>query len=147
MSHVRKQIRDAVGTALTGLSTTGTRVYKSRVYPLETGKLPGLAIYTKSEEIQNNTIGAPRTQIRILEVMVEAYVMANTAFDDTIDAISLEVEEALYTNASLGGKAKGLDVVSFESDYSGDGEKVVGVGRFTIQVTYSTKENDIETAT
>lgn len=73
--------------------------------------------------------------------------MANTAFDDTIDAISLEVEEALYTNASLGGKAKGLDVVAFESDYSGDGEKVVGVGRFTVQVTYSTKENDIETAT
>jgi len=147
MSHVRKQIRDAVVTALTGLSTTGNRVYKSRIYPLETGKLPGLAIYTKSEEIQNNTIGAPRTQIRILEVMVEAYVMANTAFDDTIDAISLEVEEALYTNSSLGGKAKGLDVVAFESDYSGDGEKVVGVGRFTVQVTYSTKENDIETAT
>ena len=73
--------------------------------------------------------------------------MANTAFDDTIDAISLEVEEALYTIASLGGKAKGLDVVAFESDYSGDGEKVVGVGRFTVQVTYSTKENDIETAT
>ena len=66
MSHVRKQIRDAVVTALTGLSTTGSRVYKSRIYPLETGKLPGLAIYTKSEEIQNNTIGAPRTQIRIL---------------------------------------------------------------------------------
>ncbi len=147
MSHVRKQIRDAVVTALTGLSTTASRVYKSRIYPLESGKLPGLAIYTKSEEIQNNTIGKPRTQVRILEVMVEAYVMANTAFDDTIDAISLEVEEALYANATLGGKAKELDIVSFESDFSGEGEKVVGVGRFTVQVTYTTKENDIETAT
>lgn len=145
MSHLRKQIRDAVVTALTGLTTTGTRVYKSRVYPLETGKLPGLCIYTKSEEISTTTINRPRTQIRTLEVIVEAYVMVNTNFDDTIDTISVEVEEALYTNALLGGLSKELNILSFDADYSGEGEKVVGVGRWTVNVIYTDKENDVET--
>lgn len=145
MSHLRKQIRDAVVTALTGLTTTGTRVYKSRVYPLETGKLPGLCIYTKSEEISTTTINRPRTQIRNLEVIVEAYVMVNTNFDDTIDTISVQVEEALYNNALLGGLAKELNILSFDADYSGEGEKVVGVGRWTVNVIYTDKENDVET--
>lgn len=145
MSHIRKRIRDAVVTALTGLTTTGTRVYKSRVYPLESGKLPGLCIYTKSEDISTTTINRPRTQIRTLEVVIEGYVMANSAFDDTIDQISVEVEEALYTNALLGGLAKETNILSFDADYSGEGEKVVGVGRWTVNVIYTDKENDVET--
>lgn len=78
--------------------------------------------------------------------MVECYVMANTNFDNTIDTIAVEVEEALYSNITLGGKAKDINTVAFESEYSGDGEQVVGVGRFTVEVTYSTKENDLEVA-
>ena len=35
MAHVRQQIRDAIVTALTGLTTTGTNVFRSRIYPLE----------------------------------------------------------------------------------------------------------------
>ena len=41
--HARKQIRDAVETACTGLTTTGANVSASRVYAHET--LPSLAIY------------------------------------------------------------------------------------------------------
>lgn len=144
MSHIRKQIRDAIVTALTGLTTTGSRIYKSRIYPLESGKLPGLCVFTKSEEISNETINPPRTQMRTLDVMVESYVMANSNIDDSLDAISLEVEEAIYSNQTLGSLAKGIDIVSFEADYSGDGEKVVGVGRLTLSVYYTTKENDLE---
>lgn len=144
MSHLRKQIRDAVVTALTGLATTSTRVYKTRIYPLETGKLPGLCIYTRSEEISNETINPPRTQLRTLEVVVESYVMANSNIDDSLDAISLEVEEAIYSHQTLSGLAKGIDITSFEADYSGEGEKIVGVGRLTLSVYYTTKENDLE---
>lgn len=76
--------------------------------------------------------------------MVESYVMANSNIDDSLDAISLEVEEAIYSHQTLGGLAKGIDIVSFEADYSGDGEKVVGVGRLTLSVFYTAKENDLE---
>jgi len=49
-NHIRQQIREKFGTLLTGLTTTGSNVYQSRVYPLENANLPALIIYTKSEE-------------------------------------------------------------------------------------------------
>ena len=49
-NHLRQQIRERIGTTLTGLSTTGSNVFQSRVYPLEDTNLPALVIYTKSEE-------------------------------------------------------------------------------------------------
>jgi len=49
MSHVRQQIREAVATRLTGLTTTGVNVFASRVYSLADEKLPALAVYTRSE--------------------------------------------------------------------------------------------------
>lgn len=146
MSHIRKQIRDALVTAVTGLTTTGSRVYRSRVYPLESGKLPGLCVYTKSEEVTNSTLTRPRTQTRQLEASVEAYLMANTNFDDTLDTIAVEIEEAIYSNAALNALVKQINITGFEADYSGDGEKVVGVGNFSVQIIYSARENEIETA-
>lgn len=146
MSHIRKQIRDALVTAVTGLTTTGSRVYRSRVYPLESGKLPGLCVYTKSEEVTNSTLTRPRTQTRQLEASVEAYLMANTNFDNTLDTIAVEIEEAIYSNAALNALVKQINITGFEADYSGDGEKVVGVGNFNVQIIYSARENDIETA-
>lgn len=146
MSHIRKQIRDALVTAVTGLTTTGSRVYRSRVYPLESGKLPGLCVYTKSEEVTNSTLTRPRTQTRQLEASVEAYLMANTNFDDTLDTIAVEIEEAIYSNTALNALVKQINITGFEADYSGDGEKVVGVGNFSVQIIYSARENDIETA-
>lgn len=146
MSHIRKKIRDALVTAVTGLTTTGSRVYRSRVYPLESGKLPGLCVYTKSEEVTNATLTRPRTQTRQLEASVEAYLMANTNFDDTLDTIAVEIEEAIYSNSALNALVKQINITGFEADYSGDGEKVVGVGNFNVQIIYSARENDIETA-
>ena len=37
----------------------------------------------------------PRTQMRQLEVSVEAYVKGNANLDNTLDTIAVEVEEAL----------------------------------------------------
>ncbi len=94
MAHLRKQIRDNVVTALTGLSTTGSRVYASRVYPMAAAKLPGLCVYAKSEEVETTTTTRPRTQLRTLTLSVEGFAVATSGLDNTLDAISLEVEEA-----------------------------------------------------
>lgn len=48
MSHARQKIRDAVVTLITGLTTTGTRVYDTKLYNLDPSEdLPGLVVYTK----------------------------------------------------------------------------------------------------
>ena len=146
MAHVRKSIRDNIKTTLTGLTTTGTNVFQTRFYPLAEAKLPALAIYTKSETSEYGTIKTPRTQVRTLDVTVEAYVSGNTNVDNTLDTIATEVEEALYTDLTRGGNAKETRVTSFDADFSGDGENPVGVGRFAIEVIYVTLENDVETA-
>jgi len=146
VAHVRKSIRDNIKTTLTGLTTTGTNVFQTRFYPLAEAKLPALAIYTKSEVTEYGTIHTPRTQIRTLDVTVEAYVSGNTNVDNTLDTISKEVEEALYTDLTRGGNAKETKVISFDADFSGDGENPVGIGRFAIEVLYVTLESDVETA-
>lgn len=146
MAHVRKTIRDNITTTLTGLTTTGSNVYQTRFYPLAEAKLAGLCIYTNSESTETSTITVPRTQLRTLEVMVEAYVKGTTGIDDTLDTIAVEVEEALTTDITRGGNAKDTKVTAFEASYAGDGDQPVGVGRFTVEVLYATLENDIETA-
>ena len=146
MAHVRKSIRDNIATTLTGLTTTGSNVYVTRFYPLAEAKLSGLCIYTNSEATEFATLTPARTQMRALEVMVEAYVKGVSSIDDTLDTIAVEVEEALATDITRGGNAKDTKVTAFEATYAGEGDQPVGVGRFTVEVLYATLENDIETA-
>jgi hypothetical protein len=146
MAHVRKQIRDAIVTATTGLTTTGSNVFRSRIYPLEQTKLPGLCIFTRSEAVEFDTLTMARSINRVLDVMIEAYVSATANYDNTLDQIAVEVEEALAANVTLGNLAKDTQVTAFEADFSGDGEQPVAIGRFTVTVQYRTAENDVETA-
>ncbi|MGB0600492.1 MAG: hypothetical protein ACPGLY_27765 [Rubripirellula sp.] len=144
MAHIRKLIRDNIETTLTGLSTTGSNVFASRVYPIQTARMPGLCIYTSSETIEAQTIKPPRGLIRSLEVSVEAYVESATA-DDVLDGIAAEVEAAMTTDLTRGGNAKDTRLVSFEADFAGEGERPVVVGRFIFEIVYSTQETDAET--
>lgn len=146
MAHVRTNIRNNIATTLTGLTTTGSNVYVTRLFPLGAGKLPGLCIYTRGEATQYSTVNPPRTQMRTLDVIVEAYVKGTSSIDATIDTISVELEEALYADLTRGGYAKDTRIENFDVEYDGEGDQSVGVARFTITVTYVTVENDIEAA-
>jgi hypothetical protein len=144
MAHVRKLIRDNIETTLTGLTTTGTNVFASRVYPIQSARMPGLCIYTSSEQVEALTIKPPRGLIRSLEVSVEAYVESAVA-DDVLDAIAAQVEAAMATDITRGGNAKDTKLRSFEAEFVGEGEKPVVVGRFIYEILYSTTEADAET--
>lgn len=146
MAHVRKQIRDAIVAATTGLSITGSNVFRSRIYPIEQTKLPGLCIFTKSEAVEFDTLTMSRSVNRVLDVTIEAYVSATINYDNTLDEIAVEVEEALAADPTLGSLAKDTQVTAFEADFSGDGEQPVAIGRFTVTVQYRTSETDVETA-
>lgn len=144
MAHVRKLIRDDIETTLTGLATTGSNVYQTRVYPIAEDRLPGLAIYTSTEATDYATITPPRTQVRTLSVSVDVYAKAVTAYDDLLDAACVEIEEALYTDRTRGGNAKDTRIIAFDSDFSGDGDQPVARATLTVEVDYVTIENDVE---
>ena len=146
MAHIRKLIRDEITATLTGLTTTGSNIDQTRVYPLAENKLPGLAIYTSSESTEYATINPPRTQIRTLTVNVEIYVRGLTGYDNTLDQIALEIEEALYTDLTRGGYAKETRVTGFEAEFSGEGDEPVAFATMNIEVDYMTLENDLETS-
>ncbi len=137
--HARKQIRDAVVTALTGLTTTGSRVYASRVYPMGSANLPGLCIYTVEEDIEEATGPRPRTLSRILDVAIEIYAKDNAALDDTIDKICAEVETALGNTKPA--SVKDLVLSSANTRYDGEGDQPHGVARMVFDAYYQTKED------
>ena len=146
MAHVRKTIREYFGTQLTGLTTTGSNVFESRVYPMQSSKLPAVLIYTTSEESAESAFSSKRVQNRVLDVMVEGYVRAIANFDDTLDQIATEVEGAILDDPTLGGIAVNTELTGTEANYSGDSEQPVGTIRLTFQVQYRTETGQPETA-
>lgn len=145
-NHIRQQIREYIGTTLTGLTTTGSNVYESRVYPLENARLPALIIYTKSETSEPIVIGTDRVMSRELAVVVEGYAKATSDFDDTIDTISKEVEQAIAADRTLDGKAKDTYLESTEIEFNGEGEKPLGYVSLTFLTNYYVKEKNPDVA-
>ena len=95
MAHKRTSIRNNVTTALTGLTTTGSNVFESRIYPNELSKLPLLNIYSNTETSELSSIGKIE---RNLEIQVEGFAKATSNIDETLDTIAKEVEIALATD-------------------------------------------------
>jgi|TARA_R100000278_G_C5473410_1_gene165370 hypothetical protein len=145
-NHIRQQIREYFGTTLTGLTTTGSNVYESRVYPIENTKLPALVIYTKSETSEPIVIGTDRVMSRELSVVVEGYAKATSNFDDTIDTISKEVEEAIAADRTLDGLAKDTYLESTEIEFNAEGEKPLGYVSLTFLTNYYVQETNPDVA-
>lgn len=145
MSHVRQQIRDRIATLVTGLPLTGTRVYKMRSYALDKDKLPALLVYTLNETSSLITIGT-RTLRRNLNVAVEAIASGTADIHDTVDAICVDVEEAIAADFSLSGLVKSCVLTNTEIDVLTEGERPISSARLTFDVQYVTAIDNVETA-
>ena len=143
MAHKRQAIRERVASTLTGLTTTGSNVFQSRVYPIENTKLPCLLIYTREETSEPLTTNPPRAIEKILSLVVEGYVKANTNFDDTIDTICEEVEEALFTDRLINDLALDSFLVNTDISYNGEGDNPLGIVVMTFHITYHHTEGSI----
>ena len=146
MAHVRQQIRERAATTLGALTTTGSRVYQSRIYPLGSNNLPGLLIYTKSEDSQPETMGTTRTLLRNLSLVVEGYVKQVSNFDDKVDLICSEVETAMSGDITLNNLAKNSYLESTEINYNDEGDQPLGTCVLTYMVEYMTAEDDPDSA-
>ncbi len=146
MAHVRKLLRDSITSTLTGLSTTGSNVYQSRVYPLASNKLPGLLIFSKNEEVEYSSMGLPRIQERTVSFTLEIYVKGVSGYDNSLDQICLEIEEALYADITLDGNAANLMLRDFSAEFSGDGDQPIALASMTIDVLYRVRENNPDIA-
>jgi hypothetical protein len=147
MTHVRKQIRDALVETLTGLNTVKSRVFASRVHPMNDNELPCLLVYTRNESAAPITMTRPRRMERSLSVMVDACVKMAAGYDDKLDKIAVEVEKAIYNSTSLRAIAKDIVLTESEIKITGEAEKPVAVISMTFEAVYFVAENDPETLT
>jgi hypothetical protein len=138
--HLHKQIRTALVTKLTGLTTSGVRVYANRLQPLPDALSPTLLITLDEERAEGITLHAPQMQERSLTVVVSAVAKATSALDDTLDLMSKEVETALAAGITVAGRL--LDVfytgMTFEDE---QGDKPVGVKRMTFSIPFTAMSN------
>ena len=145
MAHLRQSIRERIGTLVTGLSTTGSNVFQSRVYPVEDGSLPCLLVYTTSEESEVTEIASPRPMTRFLNVTVQGVVGATTP-DDTLDDISKEVEVALAGDVTINSLANNSFLASTTIEFNAEGAKPIGTVMLNYIVEYRNVDNNPESA-
>jgi hypothetical protein len=124
--HVRKQLRTALATRLTGLTTTSTRVHGYRVDPLQISELPALSVEVLGDEVEDITVHGPAQQERVVEVHVKGIAGTVGIPDDTLDLIAKEVEIALATVLTVASKSVQMHYRRCQIEFS-DGEKVAGV--------------------
>lgn len=139
MTHARQTIREAFVTALTGLSTTGARVYASRTQPLSRGDLPALLVYAQDENAETSS---GRTLDRTVTITVEGVAAANSDLDDTLDDIAEEVEAAIGADPTVGGVVRDAVYQASEIEFDPDGETQGGMIRLAFAVDYRTTESN-----
>lgn len=115
MTHKRTSIRTALVAALTGLATTGSRVYASRLRPLTAADVPAILVSTLGEEMVVTHLGGGLPVQREMRVALEVIVKAVANYESTADTILGEIEAALFTShVSLGGNVHSVSLASIE---------------------------------
>ena len=145
-THVRQQIREAVATLCTGLTTTGTRVFQSRIYPLNEDLQPTLIIYSQDESSTFETLGSVRLLERNLNLIIEGFCEGSSNIDDTLDTIAKEVETVLAGNRTLSGKCRDLFLSNTRINFDGTGNKSTGSISLQYDIIYYVNENEPQTA-
>lgn len=138
--HLHKQIRAAVVSKLTGLTTSSTRVYANRLQPLPDALSPTLLVFIDSERAESVTMHAPVMQERELTLQVAAYAKATSALDDTLDLMSKEVETALAAGITVGSATLYPMYTGMEFDDE-QADKPVGVKRMSFTISYTAMSN------
>lgn len=137
-NHLHRQIREAVATALTGLTTSGARVYPNRLHPFESTSLPGLRITVESDQVTPLTVHEPHIQGHQLAIAVECVAKAIADLDDTCDQMAKEVEIALSAGVSVGGHMVYPVLTGSEYDDEAAGTPA-GSKRLTFSVEYESQ--------
>lgn len=136
--HVRRQLRDQIAGVITGLTTTGSKVFKSRAYPIQETDLPCLLVKTENERIEYLTVNPPAQQERDITVTIDAIVRANSSLDDTLDKICKEVEIAIENASTI---SSNIQLAGTNIDTSVVGSQPVGMATMIYRMKVYTLSN------
>lgn len=132
-THVRRQIREAAKTVVTGLATTGSRVTTGDPYAKTADDGAFLAV-AAPEDTRNPDLDGGNVRGRQLSLVVLGFAEA-IAIEDVLDAIGLEVESALE-GQTFGGLVKDINFVRATKTMDDVGKKRSGEIRIEFAVDY-----------
>lgn len=140
MSHPRSIIRNAIINQLNGKTNADDRVYGNRAKPLFDQFLPAVLVYAKDENILEDRFDSDGfgPLKRDLEIAIEAVILGGDDFDQKLDDLSNQIENALDGFEIDTRKSDILKLKSTEIDSSIEGSKIYGAIRLTYSVTYLT---------
>lgn len=132
--HARQAIREAAAAAVTGLASTGSRVFQSRMRAQDA--LPCWLVTTNGEVVERADLGD--LQERDLEIEFVGVAKAAANVDDTLDTMAEEAEVAIGANNTLGGRVKRMHLVRLQVEFDDELEQPVGLVHLTYRCTYFT---------
>lgn len=136
MTAARTEIRRAVVERLTGLPTTGNRVYHGRSRPLKENHEPTLLVYAVNEQSGRPIEGNPASLGRMLLMVVEGRVSTAEVPDDILDVIASEVEGALR-NSENDLNVFDIMLQSTAIETRGEGSRHIGEINLVYVIRYS----------
>ena len=140
MNHPRSIIKNSIINQLNGKTDAEDRVYGNRAKPLFDQFLPAILVYAKEENIleerfETDGFGPLK---RELEIAIEAVILGGDDFDQKLDNLASQIENALDGFEFETRKSDILKLKSTEIDSSIEGSKIYGAVRLTYSVTYLT---------
>jgi len=147
--HARQQILAAMQARLTGLPRTGGNLFIARRADLAAAQLPALRLEAGPEQSalhagagQPRGIGPARLLARQVDIRVEVVAQDSTAVPAALDAIAADVETAVGSDPTLGGRVIDTVLVGSDPDYTATGEHDGGTLVLNFRVNYHTRENN-----
>ncbi len=137
--HVRQFIRETAVAALA--SGTSYNVFDGRIFSVYDDILPCVNVTTRSETIDTDLRETGATT-RICVLAVTSYIKSEDSLDADLDAMSVEIEKALYSDQTL--HAFCLQLNSTEIDTSKEGEQELAICTLSYNIIYQTKNGDPE---
>jgi hypothetical protein len=141
LTHLRTVIRNAAVAAVTGLTTTATRVHAPRAYGSARSALPALAVDIVAEETAADTLAA--REIRRATLELRGTAVASTAVPDVsavLDRIDEETAVALFADGTLSAALLELEFNSMAKEYVATGEDLRGEIVIEYRIQYCINE-------
>lgn len=145
MSHVISQVADAVVSSIkNGVSQIDQRVFRSRLYQIQSHELPCVIVSFDAESVSRNEGGPvrPRLTTRTSNWSVIGVSKLNNVenVEDELFDLAAAIETALQSVP--GNQIHDLTVNGIDLELSDEGDTPVGYIRLSVQCVVRTRDGD-----
>lgn len=116
MTHYLTTVRQAIVTAVTGLTTTGSRVFEDQPHTLQEDQVPALVVSAWSPNVGYASMDTVTLQVDV-DIGIECVVKGTSGLQALLDTMAKEVQVALSAVSSIGSRAVRVAPVSFDRPY------------------------------